>query len=133
MTAGGSSLTCTNPHHPVCSALPLVQQFTDFLCQGKSSWGQRLILLKCLADMRAGSRYNEGQVCAQGEERHFEVLTLASRANLCHILLIGKLETIHRSDSKCAEFTLTWLNSATKMIYLVSKGTRNSVFLKLQL
>ena len=83
--------------------------------------------------MRAGSRYNEGQVCAQGEERHFEVPTLASKANLCHILLIGKLETVHRPDSKCAEFTLTWLNSATKMIHLVSKGTRNSVFLKLQL
>lgn len=69
------------------------------------------------------------------EERDmFEIPALGCEANLCHALLIGKLEIVHRPESKWAEFILTGVNFTAKMILLVSKGTRVvQSFKKLQL
>lgn len=64
------------------------------------------------------------------EERNtFEILALGCEASLHRALLSGKLEMVHRPDSKGAELILPGVNSAAKRILLVSKGTRNcSVF-----
>lgn len=46
----------------------------------------------------------------------FEIPALGCEANLCHALLIGKLEIVHRPESKWAEFILTGVNFTAKMI-----------------
>lgn len=57
-----------------------------------------------------------------------EVLAVGTKANVCHVLLTGQLETVYTRGSKCAEFILVGVNFAAKMSFLVSKSFLNSIY-----
>lgn len=43
-----------------------------------------------------------------------EVLAVGTKANVCHVLLTGQLETVYTPGSKCAEFILVGVNFAAE-------------------